>query len=64
MSRGKSDKSGPNQDAGEQKVNLRELAEHLGLSVATVSLVIRVGASFLLASRFLRSNFFIFSLFL
>src|ERR1700757_2760445 len=39
MSRGKSDNSGPVQDAGEQKVNLRELAEHLDLSVATVSLV-------------------------
>src|SRR5690349_15849341 len=39
MSRGKSDKTGRAQDAGEQKVNLRELAEHLGLSVATVSLV-------------------------
>jgi DNA-binding LacI/PurR family transcriptional regulator len=38
MSRGKSDK-GRTDDAGEQKVNLRELAEHLGLSVATVSLV-------------------------
>jgi DNA-binding LacI/PurR family transcriptional regulator len=39
MSRGKSDNSGPVRDAGEQKVNLRELAEHLDLSVATVSLV-------------------------
>jgi len=38
MSRGKSDKSRTG-DAGEHKVNLRELAEHLGLSVATVSLV-------------------------
>ena len=39
MSRGKSDQGGATQNAGEQKVNLRELAEHLGLSVATVSLV-------------------------
>jgi DNA-binding LacI/PurR family transcriptional regulator len=39
MSRRKSDKRGSAQDAPEQKVNLRELAEHLGLSVATVSLV-------------------------
>ena len=39
MSRRKSDKSGSSKDAPEQKVNLRELAEHLGLSVATVSLV-------------------------
>jgi LacI family transcriptional regulator len=39
MSRRKSDQSVSAQDAGEQKVNLRELAEHLGLSVATVSLV-------------------------
>jgi len=39
MSRRKSDKSGSAKDAPEQKVNLRELAEHLGLSVATVSLV-------------------------
>jgi len=38
MSRGKSPKS-PVAEGGEQKVNLRELAEHLGLSVATVSLV-------------------------
>src|SRR5215475_1015817 len=38
MSRGKSDKS-RTPDGGDQKVNLRELAEHLGLSVATVSLV-------------------------
>lgn len=39
MSRAKSDKTGAAKDAPEQKVNLRELAEHLGLSVATVSLV-------------------------
>ncbi|HVO58246.1 MAG TPA: LacI family DNA-binding transcriptional regulator [Dongiaceae bacterium] len=39
MSRGKSQKNGPEADAAEKKVNLRELAEHLGLSVATVSLV-------------------------
>ncbi len=39
MSRGKSDKGGAGQNVGEQKVNLRELADHLGLSVATVSLV-------------------------
>src|SRR5262252_6623028 len=39
MSRGKSDKGVSAKDAVEQKVNLRELAEHLGLSVATVSLV-------------------------
>src|SRR6516165_7125606 len=39
MSRGKSHQGGAGQNAGERKVNLRELAEHLGLSVATVSLV-------------------------
>jgi LacI family transcriptional regulator len=39
MSRRKPDKSSRPPDAAEQKVNLRELAEHLGLSVATVSLV-------------------------
>ena len=39
MSRGKSQQGGAGQNAGERKVNLRELAEHLGLSVATVSLV-------------------------
>jgi len=39
MSRRKPHKSGRAPDASEQKVNLRELAEHLGLSVATVSLV-------------------------
>jgi DNA-binding LacI/PurR family transcriptional regulator len=39
MSRAKSDKNGPSENVPEQKVNLRELAEHLGLSVATVSLV-------------------------
>ena len=39
MSRAKSDKTGPSKNVPEQKVNLRELAEHLGLSVATVSLV-------------------------
>ena len=39
MSRAKSHKSGASQDPRQQKVNLRELAEHLGLSVATVSLV-------------------------
>src|ERR1700741_1960949 len=39
MSRRKSDKSGSSKVAPEHKVNLRELAEHLGLSVATVSLV-------------------------
>src|SRR5579863_1884787 len=40
MSRRKSDKSGSSKDGSEQKVNLRQLAEHLGLSVAAVSLVI------------------------
>ena len=39
MSRRKSDKSCDLKDVSAQKVNLRELAEHLGLSVATVSLV-------------------------
>jgi DNA-binding LacI/PurR family transcriptional regulator len=39
MSRTKSDKSGSLENIPEAKVNLRELAEHLGLSVATVSLV-------------------------
>jgi DNA-binding LacI/PurR family transcriptional regulator len=39
MSRAKSGKGDSSQDLPEQKVNLRELAEHLGLSVATVSLV-------------------------
>jgi LacI family transcriptional regulator len=39
MSRSKSDKSTAGRELPEQKVNLRELAEHLGLSVATVSLV-------------------------
>src|SRR5229473_5425411 len=39
MARPKSHKSGIPQEPSEQKVNLRELADHLGLSVATVSLV-------------------------
>jgi DNA-binding LacI/PurR family transcriptional regulator len=39
MPRSKSSHSDPSQDPPEQRVNLRELAEHLGLSVATVSLV-------------------------
>src|SRR6201987_2546425 len=39
MARSKSNKSGIPQEPSQQKVNLRELAEHLGLSVATVSLV-------------------------
>src|SRR5260221_11276647 len=39
MARFKSNKSAAPQEPSEQKVNLRELAEHLGLSVATVSLV-------------------------
>jgi LacI family transcriptional regulator len=39
MSRRNTHKSGGAPDASEQRVNLRELAEHLGLSVATVSLV-------------------------
>lgn len=39
MPRPKQDKRGGSQNSSEQKVNLRELAEHLGLSVATVSLV-------------------------
>ena len=39
MPRSKSNKSYPSQDLPEPRVNLRELAEHLGLSVATVSLV-------------------------
>ena len=39
MSRRQRDKSSRAPDAVEQKVNLRELAEHLKLSVATVSLV-------------------------
>ena len=39
MTRSKSHKSDTSQELPEQKVNLRELAEHLGLSVATVSLV-------------------------
>src|SRR5712672_3373322 len=39
MPRSKSNKIYPSQDLPEPRVNLRELAEHLGLSVATVSLV-------------------------
>ena len=39
MPRPKTPKSGKPVEPAEQKVNLRELAEHLGLSVATVSLV-------------------------
>ncbi len=39
MARFKSNKSAAPQEPSEQKVNLRELADHLGLSVATVSLV-------------------------
>ena len=39
MSRPKSTRLAASQNSPEQKVNLRELAEHLGLSVATVSLV-------------------------
>src|SRR6267154_4560210 len=39
MARPKSHKSGVPQEPSEQKVNLRELADHLALSVATVSLV-------------------------
>jgi LacI family transcriptional regulator len=39
MPRPTQDKRGGSQNSSEQKVNLRELAEHLGLSVATVSLV-------------------------
>lgn len=39
MSPGKSSKAAADQNPSERKVNLRELAEHLGLSVATVSLV-------------------------
>jgi DNA-binding LacI/PurR family transcriptional regulator len=39
MTRSKSHKSDASQDHSQPKVNLRELAEHLGLSVATVSLV-------------------------
>ena len=39
MTRSKSHKSDASQDLSQPKVNLRELAEHLGLSVATVSLV-------------------------
>ena len=39
MSRPKSVRPAASQNSPEQKVNLRELAEHLGLSVATVSLV-------------------------
>src|SRR5437870_10086059 len=39
MSRPKSARLAASQNSPEQKVNLRELAEHLGLSVATVSLV-------------------------
>ena len=39
MSRAKSQKNGPSQSVPEHKVNLRELAEHLELSAATVSLV-------------------------
>jgi len=39
MSRRNRDPRGRKPDVGERKVNLRELAEHLGLSVATVSLV-------------------------
>src|SRR6201984_1610518 len=39
MARTKPNKGATPQEAPEQKVNLRELADHLGLSVATVSLV-------------------------
>ncbi len=39
MSRRKSEKSAGKPASSERRVNLRELAEHLGLSVATVSLV-------------------------
>ena len=39
MARRKTDQVNSTNDAGERKVNLRELAEHLELSVATVSLV-------------------------
>src|SRR6201987_2368824 len=39
MARSKSNKRAAPQEPSEQKVNLRELADHLGLSVATVSLV-------------------------
>ncbi|HEY1422318.1 MAG TPA: LacI family DNA-binding transcriptional regulator [Candidatus Acidoferrum sp.] len=39
MSRSKSGKTTAGHELPERKVNLRELAEHLGLSVATVSLV-------------------------
>src|SRR6201984_1182021 len=39
MARSKSNKSGIPQEPSAHKVNLRELADHLGLSVATVSLV-------------------------
>ncbi len=39
MARQQSNKSAAAQEIPEQKVNLRELADHLGLSVATVSLV-------------------------
>ena len=39
MARAKSSKSAAPKEPSQQKVNLRELADHLGLSVATVSLV-------------------------
>ena len=39
MARRKTDQGNSTAEGGERKVNLRELAEHLGLSVATVSLV-------------------------
>jgi LacI family transcriptional regulator len=39
MAKSKSDQAEPAADSSAKKVNLRELAEHLGLSVATVSLV-------------------------
>ncbi|HUL14928.1 MAG TPA: LacI family DNA-binding transcriptional regulator [Terriglobales bacterium] len=39
MAKRKPESSIPGEDGGTRKVNLRELAEHLGLSVATVSLV-------------------------
>lgn len=40
MSRTKLDKNGPARNAPEQKVNLRELAEHLGLSSPAVSMIL------------------------
>ncbi len=39
MAKSKSGQAEPAADSSAKKVNLRELAEHLGLSVATVSLV-------------------------